>query len=391
MPERFETLPPLSLYVHLPWCVKKCPYCDFNSHALRDEIPESIYVDALLNDLTNQKKYFSQRPLQSIFFGGGTPSLFSPDAIRKLIEGISNLIEFERDIEITLEANPGTVDNERFAGFRTAGVNRLSIGVQSFVDEKLKSLGRIHGSIEATRAAQTAIDAGFDNFNMDLMYGLPNQTHEQALSDLHQAIALKPTHLSVYQLTLEPNTLFHHDPPVLPDGDTLWEMHQSIAEELSSARFDQYEVSAYALAARQCKHNQNYWLFGDYIGIGAGAHGKITSHDQVARTTKEKHPERYLKDPTKFLSTQIIEREEAAFEFLLNAFRLRHGFDTSVFQQRTGESIDTVSHALDIAEKRGLLDRTNERIRPTNLGFRFLNDLLELFLPQPRKPASTMA
>lgn len=391
MSTRFVILPPLSLYVHLPWCVKKCPYCDFNSHALRGRIPESRYVDALLNDLSSQKQYFAQRSLQSIFFGGGTPSLFSPDAILKLLEGIGDIIEFEPEIEITLEANPGTVDYERFAGFHTAGVNRLSIGVQSFDDKKLKSLGRIHGSHEATRAAQIVIDAGFDNFNLDLMYGLPNQTLEQAMSDLQQAIAMQPTHLSVYQLTLEPNTLFHHNPPVLPDGDTLWAMHQSLASGLSTADFNQYEVSAYALNGRQCKHNQNYWLFGDYIGIGAGAHGKLSTHQQLVRTTREKHPERYLKDSADFLATREIERGEVAFEFLLNALRLREGFSTRLFEQRTGENINTIESDIDIAVRRGLLDTTNERIKPTELGFRFLNDLLELFLPEPRKAASTVA
>ncbi|MDH3694058.1 MAG: radical SAM family heme chaperone HemW, partial [Gammaproteobacteria bacterium] len=362
-----------------------------NSHALHSEIPEDRYVDALLNDLASQKHFFAQRPLQSIFFGGGTPSLFSPDAIQGLTTSIGNLVEFEHDIEITLEANPGTIDNGRFEGFRAAGVNRLSIGVQSFDDKKLKSLGRIHGSTEATRAVQTAIEAGFDNFNLDLMYGLPDQTLEQALSDLHRAIALRPTHLSVYQLTLEPNTLFHHNPPVLPDGDTLWAMHQAIADELSSASFDQYEVSAFALSGRRCNHNQNYWLFGDYIGIGAGAHGKITTRDHVMRTTKEKHPERYLNDSKNFLSIRVLERDEISFEFLLNAFRLRDGFDTKLFEQRTGENIDIVESALDVAVQRGLLDRTNKQVRATDLGFRFLNDLLELFLPEPRKTTSTMA
>ncbi len=390
MATRLENLPPLSLYVHLPWCVKKCPYCDFNSHALRDEVPENRYVDALLTDLAHQEQYLAGRPLQSIFFGGGTPSLFSPDAIEKLFQGINSMAKFEPGIEITLEANPGTVDYERFAGFRSAGVNRLSIGVQSFDDKKLKSLGRIHGSTDAVRATHAAINAGFENFNLDLMYGLPEQTLEQSLSDLTQAIALRPAHLSVYQLTIEPNTLFHHKPPVLPGDDVLWAMHQAIANSLSASGYKQYEVSAYAFPGRQCRHNENYWRFGDYIGIGAGAHGKLTTHDQIIRTTREKHPERYLMDSTSFLTTRVVERDELAFEFLLNALRLRDGFDITLFEQRTGQCIDIIEPAVEIAVHRGLLQSSEDNFQATELGFRFLNNLLELFLPEPRKTASTV-
>ncbi len=391
MSVRFEVLPPLSLYIHLPWCVKKCPYCDFNSHALRDEIPETAYVNALLMDLDSQLHYITNRPFQSIFIGGGTPSLFSPQAIGNLLRGIRERVECTPNIEVTLEANPGTVNKKCFAGFRNAGVNRLSIGVQSFDDTKLASLGRIHDASEALQSAQIACASGFDNFNLDLMYGLPHQSPEQALSDLRQAIELEPTHLSTYQLTIEQNTLFHRQPPLLPDDETLWNVHQYLADKLSDSGFEQYEVSAYARLSKRCRHNENYWQFGDYIGIGAGAHGKITTHHQVVRTIKQKHPTRYLQNSVKPLSTRIVERDEIAFEFLMNALRLREGFEPALFEQRTGEGISVIEPVVENAIQQSLLENSGSHIRATDLGFRFLNDLLELFLPLPRKGASSIA
>ncbi len=379
----FPFLPPLSLYVHLPWCVRKCPYCDFNSHAVRDGIPERAYVDALLCDLDVELPSVAGRRIETIFFGGGTPSLFSPESIARLLAGIRQRIALAPNTEVTLEANPGTVDTERFRGFRNAGVNRLSIGIQSFDDDKLKALGRIHGRAEALRAAESARAAGFDNLNLDLMFGLPWQTLEQALTDVRIAIEQRPTHLSVYQLTIEPNTLFHAQPPALPDDDATWEMQQALQALLATNGYRQYEVSAYARPGFECRHNLNYWQFGDYLGIGAGAHGKITTDNNITRRWKLKHPEDYLSKTGTLAAIggeQRLTRADAIAEFMLNALRLTEGFPVSLFTERTGLAPDAVEASLRHAEQQGLVTRNATAIRPTEQGQRFLNNLIELFI-----------
>jgi oxygen-independent coproporphyrinogen-3 oxidase len=386
----FPSLPPLSLYVHLPWCVRKCPYCDFNSHAVRDALPEQAYVDALLRDLDGELPHSEGRTIETIFLGGGTPSLFSPQAIAQLLTGIRARTALAPDAEITLEANPGTVDVERFKGFRDAGVNRLSIGIQSFDDDKLKALGRIHGRAEALRAAQAARTAGFDNYNLDLMFGLPRQTVEQALADIRTALEQQPTHLSAYQLTIEPNTLFHARPPVLPDDDAIWDMQLAIQAELAAAGFKHYEVSAYARPGFECRHNLNYWTFGDYLGLGAGAHGKLTRADTITRTWKLKRPEDYLDKAGTTAAiggTQTLAPDDAAFEFMLNALRLTDGFPATLFTARTGLPLSAIEPALRQAEARGFIVRDADNIRPTATGRRLLNDLLILFLPDTRTAA----
>lgn len=379
-----STLPPLTLYVHFPWCVRKCPYCDFNSHELRSELPQDAYVDALLRDLEQDLPRTSNRPVQSIFLGGGTPSLFAPAAITRFLSGIRDRIDLADDCEITLEANPGTVDVERFAGFRAAGVNRLSIGVQSFDPDKLEILGRIHGREEALRAAEAARAAGFDNFNLDLMFGLPHQSVEQAVTDVRTAIELNPTHLSVYQLTLEPNTLFHAHPPPLPDDETIWAMQETIQALLPQAGYYQYEVSAYAKPGRECQHNLNYWEFGDYLGIGAGAHAKLTHSNGIKRLVKQRQPTAYLetsRSTKSIVSEKYVAPPDAAFEFMLNALRLTRGFPQKLFAERTGFPLATVGRVMREAEDKGLLTIDDAFIRPTGLGRRFLNDLTALFLP----------
>ena len=397
----FPFLPPLSLYVHLPWCVRKCPYCDFNSHAARGEIPEQAYVDALLRDLESELPRIEGRTVETIFLGGGTPSLFSPESIARLLDGIRAGVEVTPDAEITLEANPGTVDTERFKGFRNAGVNRLSIGIQSFDDDKLKALGRIHGRAEALRAAQAARAAGFGNFadgtearaarqgrrdcgfSLDLMFGLPGQTLEQALDDIRIAIEQQPTHLSVYQLTIEPNTLFHAKPPVLPDDDATWNMQQALQALLATNGYRQYEVSAYAQPGRECRHNLNYWQFGDYLGIGAGAHEKLTDTTGITRTWKLKNPENYLSKagtPAAVGGEQHLTRADAIAEFMLNALRLTGGFPAALFTERTGLALDAVEANLRHAERKNFIARNATDIRPTEQGRRFLNNLIELFI-----------
>ncbi len=384
----FPSLPPLSLYVHLPWCVRKCPYCDFNSHAVRDAVPERAYVDALLRDLDTELPAVGGRRIETIFFGGGTPSLFSPESVARLLAGVRVRTKLAPETEITLEANPGTVDVERFKGFRDAGVNRLSIGIQSFDDEKLKALGRIHGRAEALRAAEAARQGWCDcGFNLDLMFGLPGQTLEQAVTDIRIAIEQQPTHISAYQLTIEPNTLFHAKPPVLPDDDAIWDMQQVIQAELATAGFKQYEVSAYARPGFECRHNLNYWQFGDYLGLGAGAHGKLTRASSITRTWKVKRPEDYLDKAGTTAAvggTQTLAPDDAAFEFMLNALRLTDGFPVSLFTERTGLPLATVEPALRRAEANGFIARDAERIRPTDAGRRLLNDLLLGFLPETR-------
>ena len=380
---RFLNPPPLSLYVHLPWCVRKCPYCDFNSHAARGEIPEQAYVNALLRDLEQELPRIEDRTIETIFLGGGTPSLFAPASIVRLLAGIRERVALALNAEITLEANPGTVDVERFRGFRDAGVNRLSIGIQSFDDDKLRLLGRIHGHAEALRAAQAARAAGFDNLNLDLMFGLPGQTPEQALTDVRIAIEQQPTHLSVYQLTIEPNTLFHAKPPVLPDDDATWDMQQALQALLATNGYRQYEVSAYAQPGFECRHNLNYWQFGDYLGIGAGAHGKITTDNNITRRWKLKHPEDYMSKagmPAAIGGEQRLTHADAIAEFMLNALRLTDGFPAALFAERTGLAPDAIETDLRHAEQQGFITRNATAIRPTEQGQRFLNNLIELFI-----------
>jgi len=388
---------PLSLYVHLPWCVRKCPYCDFNSHAARGDLPESAYTDALLRDLDWEAARTGGRPVDTVFLGGGTPSLFSPEAIARLLSGIRARVPLKADAEITLEANPGTVELERFRGFRDAGVNRLSIGIQSLDPEKLKALGRIHGRDEALAAADAAHAAGFENVNLDLMFGLPGQAVDDALADIGTALAMAPTHLSHYQLTLEPNTLFHTQPPALPDDDAIAHMQEAANARLTAAGFTQYEVSAWARPGQECRHNLNYWEFGDYLGIGAGAHGKLTESSGVSRRWKAKHPDRYLAtagDEQAVAGSSRLSGCELAFEFLLNALRLTEGFRESLFRDRTGLDPDMIRERLERSQARGLLVRDACGIRATPHGARFLNDLLVDFLPPAseaviscRKPA----
>ena len=368
---------PLGLYIHIPWCVRKCPYCDFNSHRAPQTLPEADYVDALLRDLAVQAERVAGRTLETVFIGGGTPSLFSGRAIGELLAGAARLLPLAPDAEITLEANPGTAEAGRFADYRAAGVNRLSIGVQSLDDASLRALGRIHDQTQALAAVDMARRAGFDNLNLDLMYGLPRQTPEAALADLEALIGLGPEHLSWYQLTLEPNTLFHHDPPPLPDDDTLGEMMEAGLERLSGAGFVQYEVSAHARPGRQARHNLNYWRFGDYLGIGAGAHAKLTAADgTVRRYARPRHPRDYLADPVAPGSERRLSPEELPIEFFLNALRLSEGVPAALFEARTGLPLAVVADRLAEARARGLLAPDPERLRPTPLGQRFLNDLL---------------
>ncbi len=375
-------LPPLALYIHIPWCVRKCPYCDFNSHTASPVLPEEEYVDALLADLDQDLHAVYGRDLSSIFFGGGTPSLFSAAALGRLLKGVEARIPFAGDIEITLEANPGTFEQEKFIAYRQLGINRLSIGIQSFQEDKLKALGRIHTGGEAVRAADMARQAGFDNFNLDLMHGLPDQSLEDALGDLRQAIALKPTHLSWYQLTLEPNTVFWNQPPTLPEDDTLWDIQEAGQALLAEHGYAQYEVSAYAQPGRAARHNLNYWSFGDFIGIGAGAHGKLSRPDgRIVRTWKTRLPKDYLNPAKAFQAGEkALANEELPFEFLMNALRLTAGVDAVLFAQRTGLSLDSLNEARAEAEQSGLLQVEPSRLAATDRGQLFLNDLLQYFL-----------
>ena len=382
----FTSLPPLALYIHFPWCVQKCPYCDFNSHELKKELDEKKYIDALINDLEQELPLFWGRSISSIFMGGGTPSLFSPESIDQLISALRARLTFAPDIEITMEANPGTVELGKFKEFSSAGINRLSIGIQSFSDDKLKKLGRIHGRKEAIRAAELAHDAGFNSFNLDLMYGLPDQSLAQAIEDIETAIALEPKHLSHYQLTIEPNTFFHHQPPPTPDDDKLWEMQEACQVSLAKKDYVQYEISAYAKEGYQCQHNLNYWQFGDYLGIGAGAHGKLTNapEQKISRSWKVKQPKDYLNNATnekRIAGKKILTRDDAAFEFMMNALRLNNGFETEIFQQHVGLPISVIEKALKQAEEKGLISWDLKRIKPTDTGRQYLNNLLELFMP----------
>ncbi|WP_417780549.1 radical SAM family heme chaperone HemW [Stutzerimonas xanthomarina] len=376
-------LPPLAAYVHIPWCVRKCPYCDFNSHAAGASLPEDAYVDALLADLDADLEQIQHRRLTSIFFGGGTPSLFSASALERILDGMRQRVGFADDIEITLEANPGTFEQAKFRDYRSLGINRLSIGVQSFQPTKLKALGRIHDGNEAIRAAGMARAAGFDNFNLDLMHGLPEQSLEDALSDLRIAIAQQPTHLSWYQLTVEPNTEFWSKPPRLPEDETLWDIQEAGQALLATHGYRQYETSAYAQPGRQARHNLNYWTFGDFLGLGAGAHGKWTAADgEIYRHWKTRLPKDYLDQDKRFRAGhKRLAQDELPFEFLMNVLRLTDGVPSLLFTQRTGLSLDLLAAGRRDAEARGLLEPDPQRLVATAKGQLFLNDLLQLFLP----------
>lgn len=374
---------PLSLYIHLPWCVQKCPYCDFNSHEAKGSLPEALYVQALLSDLQKQLSLIQNRQIISIFLGGGTPSLFSPKSIGEILEGVAKKVRLATTIEITMEANPGTIDQARFKDFRLAGINRLSLGIQSLQDDKLKTLGRIHDRAHALRAIDIARAAGFTNFNLDLMYGLPNQTVDDALSDIETALSYEPTHFSWYQLTIEPNTLFYHQTPPLPADDLIWEMQLAGQAIIQSAGLEQYEVSAYAQPGRECRHNLNYWEFGDYLGIGAGAHSKMTNPitGEVFRFAQVRHPRDYLLAEKRLaLTIKSVPATDLAFEFMLNTLRLTAGIPTTLFTERTGLALQQIQPTLDIAKTRGLLEDQVDWIRPSELGKRYLNDLMGLFL-----------
>ena len=374
---------PLTLYIHIPWCVRKCPYCDFNSHAMKtDSLPEVKYISVLLNDLKQALPYVENRTIQSIFIGGGTPSLFSPNSIDKLLNELAKKLILKKDIEITLEANPGTVEQQRFVGFKKAGINRLSLGIQSFHPMHLKTLGRIHNDDEAKQAIKAARLAGFDNFNLDLMFGLPKQTIQEGIRDLQIALEFQPKHISWYQLTLEPNTLFYQKPPPLPNEEEIWQLQQKGWELLHTHGFKQYEISAYSLSHYQCVHNNNYWEFGDYLGIGAGAHAKITHADgSIHRYWKIKHPKEYLNQEKDYIAgTKEITSKELPLEFMLNALRLQKPISYSLFETRTGLPISTIQKTLQQAASHDLLILTNNHFQPSSKGYHFLNDLLEFFL-----------
>ncbi|MEI7127435.1 radical SAM family heme chaperone HemW [Pectobacterium versatile] len=375
-------LPPLSLYIHIPWCVQKCPYCDFNSHALKGDVPHQEYVDHLLADLDADLPLASGRELHSIFIGGGTPSLLSAEAMQALLDGVRARIPLTPDAEITMEANPGTVEADRFSGYQRAGINRISIGVQSFDPQKLTRLGRIHGPDEAKRAAHLATGLGLRSFNLDLMHGLPDQSLEEALDDLRQAIALNPPHLSWYQLTIEPNTLFSSRPPTLPDDDALWDIYEQGHALLSAAGYQQYETSAYAKPGYQCQHNLNYWRFGDYLGIGCGAHGKLTFSDgRILRTVKVRHPRGYMQGT--YLDKQHdVANDDRPFEFFMNRFRLLEAAPREDFTAYTGLDEHSIRPQLDQALAQGYLTETATHWQITEHGKLFLNSLLELFLAE---------
>jgi oxygen-independent coproporphyrinogen-3 oxidase len=380
---RFQALPPLSLYIHIPWCVRKCPYCDFNSHEARDPVPEQRYVDALIADLEAALPLIWGRKIYTVFFGGGTPSVFSAASIEQILAAVRARVPLSTDAEITLEANPGTFEAEKFRAFRAAGVNRLSIGIQSFNPRHLKALGRIHDDAEA-RAAIDIARANFDNFNLDLMYGLPEQTPDEALADIGAALAFAPPHLSAYHLTLEPNTYFHRYPPKLPDDDATAHMQEAIEARLADAGYRHYETSAFALPGRQARHNMNYWTFADYLGIGAGAHSKISFSDRIARQVRYKQPKQYMESAAAGNAIQEqhdVAAAEIGFEFMMNALRLNGGFPLTLFEERAGVPLTSVLAPLDLAESKGFILRDHQRVTPTALGRRFLNDLLQLFLP----------
>ena len=386
MPEfNFTSFPPLSLYVHLPWCIQKCPYCDFNSYAAGNQLPEVEYLQALLSDLEHELPNARNRIINTVFFGGGTPSLLSPEIIDQLLCAIRSKYTLRPNAEITLETNPGTFEQEKFKEFRAVGINRLSIGAQSFDDELLRNIGRVHDGKAAIHAAEMAHKVGFENFNIDLIYGLPGQSELNSQADLITAVQLNPSHISYYQLTIEPNTEFHAQPPTLPDEEQVWAMQTQGDIFLVNHGYTQYEVSAYAYPGKQCEHNRNYWEFGDYLGIGAGAHGKLTqlATQSIYRSSKAKQPKWYMKsgsDNAWQRKIRVIKPPDAIFEFMLNALRLRSGFDLSLFKARTGLSTRSIAPKLAAAAAKGLLNFDGRKILPTDLGRRFLNDLSLLFL-----------
>ena len=378
----FQALPPLSLYIHIPWCVRKCPYCDFNSHEARGSFPEQEYVAALVHDLELALPLIWGRKVYTVFFGGGTPSLLSGGGVAEILRQVRMLLPLDHNAEITLEANPGTVEADKFALFKDAGVNRLSLGIQSFNDVHLQALGRIHTAREARSAIEIA-QQHFDNINLDLMYGLPGQTPDEALQDVQTALKFKPQHLSCYHLTLEPNTLFHRNPPTLPDDDASSDMQQSIEAILAANSYEHYETSAFARAKHHSRHNLNYWRFGDYLGIGAGAHSKLSFHDKVLRQANYKQPQAYVEAVALGKPQQEqheVSHDDLSFEFMMNTLRLNAGFDSVLFQERTSLPLLTIHRELAEAERRGLLFQDHKKIAPTETGRRFLNDLLQIFL-----------
>lgn len=380
-----KTPPPLSLYIHTPWCVRKCPYCDFNSHEIKQAINEKQYLQALLTDVEQDLPRVWGRRINSIFIGGGTPSVLSPDFYDRLFSSLRALLQISANAEITMEANPGTVDASYFKYYREAGVNRLSIGIQSFRDKYLKELGRIHDNRLAKSAIEIARESSFENINLDLMFGLPGQSVDEAIKDVLEAINFNPEHLSYYQLTIEPNTYFYTHKPPLPDDDTLWEMQNQALDIIKDNEYSQYEVSAYAKPGKQCAHNKNYWEFGDYLGIGAGAHSKLTDVNQKAiyRLIKEKHPRKYVENVSsdlRVISEHSLSRKELPLEFMMNALRLTDGFASSLFSERTGLPISTIEKTLTKAEADGLLNWDINRILPSAKGRVFLNNLLEMFV-----------
>lgn len=376
---------PLSLYVHFPWCIQKCPYCDFNSHSVKGSIPEQAYLDTLLADLDRDLPLISDRTISSIFFGGGTSSLISGPGMEYFLKQLNQKISLSADAEITLEANPGTVDSDHFSQYRKAGINRLSIGVQSFRDQQLKELGRIHSANEAITAFRIARDSGFENINLDLMFGLPGDGAEGSLFDLKQAIKLKPEHISWYQLTMEPNTLFYQQRPVLPDDDLIWEFQDAGQSLLRESGYLQYEISAYAREGYQCRHNLNYWKFGDYLGIGAGAHSKISQKSnqidlaEIERFSKPRHPKQYLTESDLYVDRRSLNKEDIILEFMMNALRLNNGFYVEDFELRTGLNISELNPTLSIALEKRLIKQSENQIKPTKKGRLFLNNLLEIF------------
>lgn len=407
MPNLLTALPPLSLYVHIPWCVKKCPYCDFNSHQIKDVnsdptgevkikfdgvisepvkkqgFDEKRYLEALRIDLQSVLPKVWGRRIHTIFIGGGTPSLLSEQGLDQLLSDIRALLPVNADAEITMEANPGTFEIEKFKSFAKSGVNRISLGIQSFDNDKLKALGRIHDGAQAQEAVKSALEL-FDQVNLDLMYALPGQTMDGALADIRQAISFNPAHISLYHLTLEPNTLFAKYPPVLPDDDSAFEMLDALMAELDSAGYGRYEVSAYAKSGHRCQHNLNYWQFGDYIGIGAGAHGKISAHNQIARQTNERHPDSYMdkifNQGHALIEERLLDKDDLPFEYMLNVLRLTDGAPSHQFKERTGQEIAAINSMMEQALKKGLLDQDPRFIKPSSLGLQYLNDLQMLFL-----------
>lgn len=375
-------LPPLSLYIHIPWCVQKCPYCDFNSHALKGEVPHEEYVRHLLADLDNDVALTADREVSTIFIGGGTPSLLSSEAMQLLLDGVRARLPLATDAEITMEANPGTVEADRFSGYQRAGVNRISIGVQSFSPQKLQRLGRIHGPEEAIRAAHLAAGLGLRSFNLDLMHGLPDQSLAEALDDLKQAIALNPPHLSWYQLTIEPNTLFGSRPPVLPDDDSLWDIFEQGDALLRAAGYQQYETSAYAKPGYRCEHNLNYWRFGDYLGVGCGAHGKLTQPDgTILRTVKTRHPRGFMAGNYQEKQFAVADHDKP-FEYFMNRFRLLEAMPRDEFSRYTGLPVAIIRPQIDCALEKGYITESEQSWQITEQGKLFLNSLLELFLSE---------